>query len=351
MASDTVPSATPARPTRMASEAAMAGQVVARQFAANRSLIAALADRLRATPPRLVITCARGSSDHAATFAKYLIERELGIPVLSFTPSLASLLGKGFGGSDVLFLAISQSGGSPDIVTATEIARRDGALTVALVNVTDSPLARAAECVVPLHAGPELSVAATKSFIAAVAAILHLHAAWSGRAEAEGQLEGLPAALELSWALDWSSHAERLAGCGNLFVVGRGLGLGMAQELALKFKETCRIHAEAFSSAEVRHGPMALVGKDFPVIVLAQPDESLPGLATLAQDFASRGALVMTVGLDVADCLALPALPAPPEVAPLLAIQGLYRLVNAVALARGLDPDHPPYLAKVTQTL
>jgi len=338
-------------PTLMFVEAAAAADAVAEQFVANRPLVTALAARIRERRPRLVVTCARGSSDHAATFAKYLIEASFGIPVLSFTPSLASLQGRGLGGADVLFLAISQSGGSPDIVAATRLAREEGAFTVALVNVEESPLAAAAECVLPLHAGPERSVAATKSFIAAIAALLHLCAAWSGNEGAVARLEDLPAALAAAWAGNAEALAPRLASCANLFVVARGLGLGIAQELALKFKETCRIHAEAFSGAEVRHGPMALVGPGFQVIVIAQDDETRAGLAGIATEFAARGAAVLTVGLDIPGCTALCVPTAAPELFPLLAIQSLYRLVNAVALARGLDPDRPPYLAKVTETL
>lgn len=337
--------------TRMYQEAAAAAGATAEQFSANQGVIEALAARLRNRPPRLVVTCARGSSDHAATFAKYLIEQELGIPVVSFTPSLSSLHGKGFGGEDLLFLAISQSGGSPDILAAAELARQQGALVAALVNVVDSPLGRAAECVVPLHAGPELSVAATKSFITTLAALLQLVCAWSGRAEARAALDDLPRALEASWAGDWAGAAPLLAGAESLFVIGRGLGLGVAQELALKFKETCRIHAEAFSGAEVRHGPMALVGQGFPVIVLAQDDESRSGLEALAREFVERGALVLAAGLDIAGARPLPVPAGPAMLGPLLAIQGCYQLVEAVALARGLDPDRPPYLAKVTRTL
>lgn len=332
----------------MAAEAASAGTVLRRQFDANREQIGALADRLAAHPPRMMITCARGSSDHAATFAKYLIEQELGLPVLSFSPSLASLHGKGLGGPDTLFLAISQSGGSPDIATATQRARECGALTVALVNVEASPLAKAADCVIPLHAGAETSVAATKSFIASLGALLQLVAVLRAR---EDWLHDLPAALERSWSQPWDAPADELARAGSLFVIGRGRGLGVAQELALKFKETCQIHAEAFSGAEVRHGPMSLVGKDFPVIILSQPDESRAGLRDLAEEFVGRGARVHTSGIEAQGVRSLPDCGTTPLTAPLLAIQGFYKLVNAVALARGLDPDRPPYLAKVTRTL
>lgn len=335
-------------PTRMAQEAASAGDVLQAQLRANHDQVQALAQRLRANPPRLVVTCARGSSDHAATFAKYLIEQQLGLPVVSFSPSLASLYGKGLGGPDVLFLAISQSGGSPDIVAATRQARAWGSLVVALVNVADSPLASAAECVIPLRAGPETSVAATKSFIASLATLLQLVAAWRGD---DAWLAGLPGELSASWACDWEAAAPELAKASSLFVIGRGLGLGIAQELALKFKETCRIHAEAFSGAEVRHGPMALVEAGFPVIILSQADASRPGLQTLGEEFVARGARVFASGLDLPGAVALPDCSGDAMVGPVLAIQGCYKLVNAIALARGLDPDAPPYLAKVTRTL
>lgn len=338
----------PLQPTRMAQEAAAAGDVLEQQFLANRMLVADLAQRLRSNPPRLVMTCARGSSDHAATFAKYLIEQQLQLPVVSYSPSLASLYGKGFGGPDTLFLAISQSGGSPDIVAAARQARECGALVVALVNAVDSPLAAAADCVVPLHAGAETSVAATKSFIASLGALLQLVALWRGEG---APLADLPAALSYSWSQAWDDPATELADSDSLFVIGRGLGLGAAQELALKFKETCRIHAEAFSGAEVRHGPMALVGAGFPVIILSQNDQSRPGLMALGEEFAARGARVFASGFDLSGGTALPGCGELALTGPLLAIQGCYKLVNAVALARGLDPDAPPYLAKVTRTL
>lgn len=332
----------------MAQEAASSGEVLRAQLAANREQVEALVRRLRQAPPRLVITCARGSSDHAATFAKYLIEQELGLPVVSFTPSLASLHDKGLGGPDALFVAISQSGGSPDIVSAARHARSCGSLVVAMVNVEDSPLAAAAECVIPLRAGPEISVAATKSFIASLGALLHLVLTWKGGDRLLGDLSD---ALTGNWQRDWDRPAAELAKASSLFVIGRGLGLGVAQELALKFKETCGIHAEAFSGAEVRHGPMALIVEGFPVIMLAQRDESLPGMQALGEEFVARGACVYASGLDLPRGMALPECGTASMIAPLQAIQGCYKLVNAVALARGHDPDMPPYLAKVTCTL
>mgnify|MGYP001030262924 FL=1 len=168
--------------TLMLAEASEAPAAVARLIAGNEAACKALGARLRAKPPRFVVTCARGSSDSAATFATYLIEIALNTVVASVGPSVSSIYGARPKMADALFIAISQSGRSPDIVALADAARKDGALTVALVNDTASPLAERCEIVLPLHAGPEKSVAATKSYIAALAGILQLVAHWSGEA-------------------------------------------------------------------------------------------------------------------------------------------------------------------------
>jgi glucosamine--fructose-6-phosphate aminotransferase (isomerizing) len=136
-----------------------------------------------------------------------------------------------------------------------------------------------------------------------------------------------------------------------MYVVGRGHGLGIAQEAALKLKETCGIHAEAFSAAEVRHGPMAIVGNGFPVLLFGQADESLDSVAALAGEFASRGAEVISAGIPDAPGVVLPVIEADPLTAPILEVASFYRLANSLALARGRDPDRPPHLTKVTETL
>jgi glucosamine--fructose-6-phosphate aminotransferase (isomerizing) len=249
-----------------------------------------------------------------------------------------------------LLLAISQSGRSPDLLASAEAAKAGGARLVALVNDEASPLAAAADTVLPLCAGAELSVAATKSFIASVAAMLHLIADWSEDAELAAALDTLPDLLDQAWALDWSPALPALEKATNLYIVGRGHALGAAQEMALKIKETCGFHAEAFSAAEVRHGPMALVGQGFPVLLLGQDDESLPSVTALAAEFAGRGATLMSAGVD-APGIRLPVLAAHPALQPLLQVQSFYRLANALAVARGRDPDRPPHLAKVTETV
>ena len=343
--------------TLMHNEAAQAAEVVAAQFARNREAIAALAAQLRAAPPPFVATCARGSSDHAATYAKYLIETQLGVVTASLSPSIGSVYASPLRLKGALFIAISQSGKSPDLLRNAEAAKASGARVVALVNVEDSPLARLADTVIPLGAGPEKSVAATKSYLASLAAIAQLVAHWKDDPVLLAALDTLPQALRDAWEQDWSPLTDGLVDARNLFVLGRGLGLGAAQEAALKFKETCGLHAEAYSSAEVKHGPMALVGAGFPVLVFAQPDETGPGALAVADEFHARGAEVWVASAATRDAgkgssVALPlASAAHPALAPLLTVQSFYRAINALALRRGHNPDLPPHLNKVTETV
>jgi glucosamine--fructose-6-phosphate aminotransferase (isomerizing) len=342
--------------TRMFREASEAPAAVRAQLARNRASIAEAAEMLRTLAPRAVVTCARGSSDHAATFAKYLIETRVGVLTSSAAPSVSSVYAAKADLEGALFLAISQSGASPDLIAASAAAKAAGARVIALVNAEASPLAQTAHVTIPLCAGPEKSVAATKSYLASLAAIVHLVGAWTRDTELLDALAAAPALLERAWALDWSAAAAALQPVSGLYVVGRGLGLGAAQEAALKLKETCGLHAEAFSSAELRHGPMALVGAGFPVLLFSQNDETRAGNEALAVELAERGATVLLADAQVAASttkrlLALPAIDAHPAIAPLLLIQSFYRMANALSIARGRDPDRPPFLNKVTETL
>lgn len=337
--------------TRMFLEAGQASEVVATQLAANAARLEGIARRLRAAPPRAVVTCARGSSDHAATFAKYLIETRIGVLTSSAGLSVSSVYAATQNMDGVLYLAISQSGKSPDLLASVRAAKEAGAFTVALVNDTASPLAELVDEVLPLHAGPELSVAATKSYIAALAAIVQLVAAWTGDEDLANGLSALPAGLAEAWTLDWTPAVERLQPARNLYVLGRGVGFGIAQEAALKFKETCGLHAEAFSAAEVLHGPMALVKTGFPVLVFAQNDESRSSVNDMAASLTARDADVLLVGAGHVGAGMLPALPAHPVIEPILMIQSFYRMANALSVARGYDPDSPPHLNKVTETV
>lgn len=338
--------------TKMFHEAGEAADAVARQLEANDAIVTGLAARLRNAPPRFIVTSARGSSDHAATFGKYVFETQIGLMTASASPSISSIYHARQRLDGALYIAISQSGGSPDLVRAAEGAKLAGAHVVALVNVEDSPLARVADTVVPLRAGPELSVAATKSYLCALSALVHIAARWKGDDALFAALQATPAAMRATWAMDWSALVDGLVDANNLFVVGRGLGLGAAQEAALKLKETCGLHAEAFSSAEVKHGPMAIVGRGFPVLFLTQQDESFAGTREVAEEFAGRGAKVWVTSSDAAQPHALPVAAAPhPVCAPLIAVQGFYKAANALSIARGRNPDVPPHLNKVTKTV
>ena len=337
--------------TKMFDEAAEAASVVRAQLERNGPQLVALGARLRLDPPRAVITCARGSSDHAATFAKYLIEARTGVLTSSAAPSVSSIYDAHSDTRGVFFIAISQSGKSPDLLTATRAAKQGGALTVALCNTADSPLMQLVDVAVPLHAGPERSVAATKSYIASLSAIAQLVACWTDDQELLRALRDAPDLLTRAWGCDWSPAVEALRDAVNLFVVARGFGLAVAQEAALKLKETCGLHAEAFSSAEVKHGPMALVRQDFPVLMFTQRDDTRAGIEELAAEFAERGARVLLAGAEAPGAIPLPSVAAHPVIEPMLAIQSFYRAAEALARARGLDPDSPPHLHKVTETI
>jgi len=338
--------------TLMFAEAAEAPAVAERQAAELAEPMERLGDRLRALDPPLVVTCARGSSDHAATFAKYLIETHVRTPVASFAPSTSSVYGTEWRKLEgTLFIAISQSGRSPDLLASARAAGEAGACVLALVNDADSPLAEGADVTIPMLAGPERSVAATKSFLGSLLALTRMVAAWTEDGELAGALAGAPGLLRGAWDLDWSPALPSLSEARGLYVLGRGLTLGAAQEAALKLKETCGLHAEAYSAAEVKHGPMAIVGEGFPVLMLVPGDEAAADFAPLARDFAERGASVLFAGPRQDGTARLPVLTGiHPVLAPIAAVQSFYRLAATLSLARGFDPDRPPHLKKVTET-
>jgi glucosamine--fructose-6-phosphate aminotransferase (isomerizing) len=341
----------PRAATSMACETAQAPGVVRDLLARNAAAAQALGARLRDHPPRVVLTCARGSSDHAATYAKYLIETRVGLITASAAPSVSSVYAAATEARGVLCLAISQSGASPDLLATAGAAREAGADLVALVNAPGSPLAALADVELPLWAGPELSVAATKSYLAALAAIAQLVAAWTEDTVLQAALERLPDQMGAALALDWSAALPVLEGAASLYVVGRGPGFAAAQEAALKFKETCGLHAEAFSAAELRHGPMALARDGFPVLILAQDDATRGGVAQLAGELAAAGAKVLIAGATAPRAVALPSIKADPLLQPILLAQAFYGMVETLARRRGFDPDRPHGLSKITRTL
>ncbi|MDE2146324.1 MAG: SIS domain-containing protein [Burkholderiales bacterium] len=335
----------------MRAEALQAPAAAEQLLAADGPAYAALSASLQSEPPRAIVTLARGSSDHAAHYLAYLVMSRLGQLVTSLPMSLLTLHAAPLRSEGLLSLALSQSGQSPDLVLPTEHFRRGGARTVALVNDTASPLARAAQWVLPLHAGAETSVAASKSVICQLVAGARLVAAWQGDTALAQALQALPEALAQAARADGSAALPVLASAERLYVVSRGTGLSAALETALKLKETCGIQAEAFSGAELRHGPMALVDDGYPVLVLALRGPTQPGLLALADELRRRGAAVLLAAPAGVPGVQLPLHPAPdPVLDPITALQSLYLLADALARLRGLDPDHPRHLSKVTRT-
>ncbi len=350
-----------AKDTQMFQEAAHASDAVRAQLQHDAAAMAAIGAELRRLSPRTVITCARGSSDHAATYAKYLIETRTGVVTASAAPSVSSIYGVAQDLRESLFIALSQSGRSPDLLASVAAAKAAGATILVLCNSPGAPLIAAADLAVELRAGVETSVAATKSYLATLAALVRMVAAWTQDAALESELDALPGLMDQSWTLDWSAALPPLESAANLYVVGRGLGLGAAQETALKCKETCGLHAEAFSSAEVRHGPYALLGAGFPALLFAQRDGTQAGIEALGLELARRGVPVMMAGapesgaaadaVRAAGAIMLPTVRATAEITPILLVQSAYRLIAALAVRRGFDPDHPAHLRKVTETV
>ncbi|SFH85995.1 glutamine--fructose-6-phosphate transaminase [Collimonas sp. OK307] len=335
----------------MLKEAQSASRHVAMQLTQDRERYAELGRQLRAEPPGSILTVARGSSDHAANYCAYLIMARLGRIVASLPMSLVTLNNAPLIAKDALAIAISQSGQSPDVIEPIRYFRDARAATVALVNDVSSPLALSAEWAIPLHAGAELSVAATKSFIASLVASALLTGYWQNDIKFLAALDALPEALDIASHTDWSMALEVLVPSTNIMVVGRGVSFPVALESALKFKETSAIQAEAFSGAEIKHGPMALIGEGYPLLMFATRGPAQAGLLKLAEEMRGRGAKVLLAApSDVADRdLTLPTA-ATPDLDPIVAILAFYVMAAQLSIARGMDPDRPRHLSKVTKT-
>lgn len=327
-------------------------EAAARMLAQTEALLASAGQALKRKNPAVIVTIARGSSDHAASFLKYAIELAAGVPVASIGPSIVSIYGRELKLDRAAAISISQSGKSPDIVAMAEAARRAGALSFAITNTATSPLAAAADFTLDLHAGAERSVAATKTFVNSVIAGLGLIAHWTADEKLLAALATLPVALKDAVTCDWSPLLEALDGHQSLYVLGRGPALAIASEAALKFKETCAIHAEAYSAAEVMHGPVRIVEKGYPVLVLAARDAAEPSVAGMADKLAAQGAMTFITSERASAARPLPfAVSGHPLTDALVLIVSFYGFVEALSRRRGFDPDRPPHLNKVTETV
>ena len=338
--------------SHMAREVAEIPEAARRFLSQSTGAVAKAAAAMRAADPDLIVTVARGSSDHAATHLKYAVELQAGVPVASVGPSIASIYHRPLKMGRAACIGISQSGQSPDTVDMMRSAGAGGALTLAITNHADSPLARASAHALPLQAGVEQSVAATKTFVASVLAGLALLAEWQEDEALRLAVANLPDAFDKALAVDWSPLAARLSRAQSLYVLGRGPAFAIANEAALKFKETCGLHAESFSAAEVLHGPSAIVQAQFPVVALGVDDAALPRLAETAARLVAQGADVFLTGAEVAGAVTLPSVRGlHPLCAPLALAVSFYGFIEALARRRGFDPDVPPHLRKVTQTV
>lgn len=338
--------------THMRREVEEIPAVVATFLDKSGPVLDAAAAALRERDPLMVATVARGSSDHASAYLKYAIELTLGLPVASIGPSIASIYGKQLRLERCAAIAISQSGKSPDIVGMARSARQSGATAIAITNTAGSPLAEAAEFTIDLHAGVEQSVAATKTFATSIVAGLSLLARWSGDQALGGAIADLPNSLAKAVACDWSEMIGALEGQNALYVLGRGPGWAIANEAALKFKETCGIQGEAYSSAEVMHGPVSIVTPGYPVLGLAARDAAESSVADMAHKLAGQGALAFLTSDRPGAAHRLPfAATGHPLTDPLSLIVSFYGFVEALARHRGLNPDEPRLLKKVTETV
>jgi glucosamine--fructose-6-phosphate aminotransferase (isomerizing) len=328
-----------------------AAPAVEAQSATLAAPMAALIGEINRHRPRVVVTCARGSSAHAATFAKHLLEMRLGIPVAAAAPNIATVYRRPLDLKDQLFLAISQSGRSDDLIETAAMARAAGAITAAIVNDSQSPLAGVCQIVLPLGAGTERSVAATKSFVTSLAALLQLTALWTDDPVMKSAHARLPDRLTQVAGLDWDQALAPLARSDSLITIGRGPTLAIAREAALKLKETCELHAEPFSAAEFRHGPIALLSGALPILAFNPCDEAAESLTALVADLRRKGARVFVAEPGKPQADRLPVLqPDHPDADAICMVQSFYGLLVKLAGRRGTDVDRPRHLQKVTRT-
>jgi len=347
-------------PSHMAREIAEIPAVVARALQEGAGELDAVAREIGRRAPRFVLIAARGTSDHAGLYARYLVETTLGLPVGLAAASVTTISRAPLRWDDVLLVAISQSGAGPDVAAVVEAARGAGAPTLAITNEPGSLLATAAELVLPLRAGEERAVAATKTYAASLALVAGLVARLAGRPAWGAGLTGLPEALEtaLVEAGAWirgpgAACVAALAAAAEALVVSRGHNFATALEIALKLRETGRIFADGYSTADLLHGPVAVAGPAIPTIAI-RPD----GPAGAAVDdalavAARRGVIPWTIGGHEAArvkgaLVVAPDLPEP--LTPLAYVLPGFLLAEAAARARGRDPDAPPGLSKVTRT-
>ncbi len=338
--------------TRMRREISEIPEAVARLLARGQISRSRALDKMRALDPAFIITVGRGSSDHVCTYLKYAAELGLGLPVASIGPSIASVYKAPLRLQNALCLSVSQSGQSPDIVAMSRAAAQNGALVVALTNAPASPLANAADMVLDIHAGTEQSVAATKTFVTSAVAGLALLAEWHNDTALQQALHALPQTLARAATLDWPEMRAEIGKNPSLYTIGRGPAWAIANEAALKFKETCQLHSESFSSAEVLHGPVSMIKEGFPVLAFAAADAAEDSVVQVADQMAAMGARVFVTSAKSTKAQAIAHIrTGHPLTDPLSLMVSFYAMVERLAVERGGNPDIPRHLNKITETI
>jgi len=337
--------------TKLEREIAEQPQAVARVSADADGMVAAAAEHL--SRASAVMIAARGSSDNAARYAQHLFGRLCRLPVALATPSLYTAYGTPPRLERTLVIGISQSGESPDIRAVLADAADQGQRTLAITNNPASPLARTADLSVDLAAGPELSVAATKSYTASLAAVAMLAALAAGDRSLLSELDRLPSAMSRQLELGLDSHDRFIAASSRAAVAGRGANLATAFEGALKVTELTGLTAEPHSTADLMHGPVAALGPDSPLVIVAPSGPTADSTRAACEAAELRGAAVLAIGDErslAPDAAWVPTVPVPEWLSPLVAILPLQLLALATALERGVDVDEPFSLTKVTRT-
>lgn len=346
----------------MAAELAEQPAVLGRILREGAEPIRATAEAIAARRPRFVLLTARGTSDNAALYAKYLLEIRLGLPCGLASMSTTTAYGARPDLRDVLVVTVSQSGGSPDLVASTRAAREAGAVTLAVTNNPDSPLAAVSEFHIDILAGPEKALPATKTYTASLLA-LYLLVDGLGQGLGKGEGAGARTAAALPGLardlLARQGEVRALAGryrfAQRMVITSRGYGYPTAKEAALKLMETSYIPALSYSGADLLHGPLAMVDNISPVIAVVTAGKGGEALQPVLDRLRGRGADLVVIGpaaqVEAASAgFVLPMEEVPEELQPILEIIPLQLLAYEVTVARGQDPDAPRSLAKVTET-
>jgi glucosamine--fructose-6-phosphate aminotransferase (isomerizing) len=330
--------------------------IITEQLKKNKPILMKLKNKLKKNPPSFILTVARGSSNCAALFAKYLFETKMGIITASCAPSVITMYNSKLKLKNSLVLAISQSGASPDICEMMRFAKKQKAITVAILNETDSPLGKIADFVIPMHAKKEKATAATKSFLASLAILLHLTALLTNDTKLLNCLYKLPHYIIKTLKEDWTEAVDTLKKEKSVYVIGRGYNFPIAMEAALKLKEVANIHAEAFSAAEFMHGPISIIKDHFPIILFSQKKplfQSINKIINTIKGMHGKTILILPQDL-IKNAKADILLKTPPSLHilcdPLIIIAAFYHMTVQLAIEKKLNPDHPKNLKKITKT-